>query len=44
MSVKINLNGNFKKCSRSHAILEDPQRVRKEEEKNRRKLRLLQVC
>uniref|UniRef100_A0A1B0BDP6 Uncharacterized protein n=1 Tax=Glossina palpalis gambiensis TaxID=67801 RepID=A0A1B0BDP6_9MUSC len=43
MSVKINVNGNFRKCSRSHAILEDPQRVRKEEEKNRRKLRLLQV-
>uniref|UniRef100_A0A1A9X2R3 Uncharacterized protein n=1 Tax=Glossina brevipalpis TaxID=37001 RepID=A0A1A9X2R3_9MUSC len=43
MSVKINVNGSFKKCNRSNVLLDDPQRVRKDEEKNRRKLRLLQV-
>lgn len=44
MSVNITVNGKFAKYCRSHRILEDPQEVRKAEEKERRKLRLLQVC
>lgn len=44
MSVNITVNGKFAKHCRSHPLLNDPQEVRKAEEKERRKLRLLQVC
>ncbi|XP_037817011.1 myosin-11 [Lucilia sericata] len=43
MSVNITVNGKFAKHCRPYSILDDPKEIRKAEEKERRKLRLLQV-
>lgn len=41
MSVNITVNGKFRT---HHRLLDDPAKVKKDEEQERRKLRLLQVC
>ncbi|XP_046805697.1 myosin-11 [Lucilia cuprina] len=43
MSVNITVNGKFANHCRPYSLLDDPQEIRKAEEKERRKLRLLQV-